>query len=314
MDVELWSDNPDGKLEEEIAPISNLIVATKAQDALATVDRLRRYLGPETTVAFTQNGMNKLWPPYGAMYGAARYPDSTSPNWVACVVTHGVFSLGPFESVHASPADVVLGSVNNTQMEQPYLVQKLMGASVLNSRHVSQPELWVMQVEKLVVNSVINPLTAILRCKNGYLFGYEDGLANDLEARQGAVLRGIIDRLLKEASTVLIGLAQEEAKDGGVLSDVDASEIVERLSFERLRAMVYRVGGVVRDNTSSMLQDVNAGKGTEVREFNGWVVDMARYLDGLPGSTGKIDVSTHQMMVELVEGGQHLSKEQLGSI
>ncbi|EPE02164.1 ketoisovalerate reductase [Ophiostoma piceae UAMH 11346] len=315
LDVEMWAPSPEGR-GHEIGPISNLIVATKAQDALPAVDRLRRYLSPDSAIVFTQNGMNKLWPPYGAIYSAARY--TKSPNWVACVVTHGVFSLGPFESVHASPADVVLGSVNNNTAnhERPYLVQKLLEASVLNSRWVPRADLWVMQVEKLVVNAVINPLTAILRCKNGLLFGYgEDGSCDNLDDSQGAVLRQIIDQLLEEASTVLTALAIVEMKDGGVLSHgvMEKSALVERLSLERLRAMVYRVGGVVRLNTSSMLQDVNASKGTEVREFNGWVVDMARYLESMPGAaSSRFDVTTHKAMVSLVEGGHHLSKDKLG--
>lgn len=318
FDVEMWSETPPptGAASTEISDISNLIIATKAQDALRTADWLRRYLGPESTVAFAQNGMNKLWPPYGAIYNEARYPEAagrSNPLWLACIVTHGVFSLGPFASVHASPADVVLGAVGDDDPTSPggeaYLVQQILAASHLRARWAPRHELWVLQLEKLVVNSVINPLTAILRCKNGALFMSGDGSA----------LPRIIDQLLEGTSAVLRVLAQHEIESGSIFGqagngDGQKDALVERLSFKSLRAMVYRVGELVKDNNSSMLQDALAGKTTEVGEFNGWIVEMARYLESVGATDGKpIDVTAHQKMVDLVETGAPLSKDELGS-
>jgi 2-dehydropantoate 2-reductase len=70
--------------------------------------------------------------------------------------------------------------------------------------------------------------------------------------------------------------------------------------------MIYQVGHKVRDNTSSMLQDVRAGRSTEIRDFNGWLVEMAAFLDP------ELDVTCHGKLVELVEAGRTLDVDQLG--
>ncbi|CAK7218062.1 2-dehydropantoate 2-reductase (Ketopantoate reductase) (KPA reductase) (KPR) [Sporothrix curviconia] len=333
FDIEMWSETPPpppplqdaaAAGDAEIPPIANLIIATKAQDALRTAEWVRRYLAPDAAVAFAQNGMNKLWPPYGALYNEARYADRKRPPlWLACIVTHGVYSVGPFASVHAAPADVVLGSVDGSISSssgpggnEAYLVQQILAASQLKARWAPRHELWVLQLEKLVVNAVINPLTAILRCKNGALFVADDAL-------NSAVLPRVIDQLLQEASAVLRALAQHEIQTGSIFADAastveaeaDASAaLAERLSFASLRAMVYRVGELVKDNSSSMFQDAQAGKKTEVGEFNGWIVDMARYLESVGATDGKtLDVAAHQIMVDLVEKAVPLTQEELGT-
>lgn len=43
----------------------------------------------------------------------------------------------------------------------------------------------------------------------------------------------------------------------------------------------YSVGETVKDNKSSMMQDVMPGKTPKVQEFIGWLVDSAAYLGGL---------------------------------
>ncbi|ERS97326.1 hypothetical protein HMPREF1624_06658 [Sporothrix schenckii ATCC 58251] len=323
FDVEMWSEAPPSSSARtqsaEISNIANLVISTKAQDALKTADWLRRYLGPDSAVAFAQNGMNKLWPPYGAVYNKARYPGTAAaPLWLACIVTHGVFSLGPFASVHASPADVVLGAVGDDspgfagEESFPYLVRQILAASQLNARWAPRHELWVLQLEKLVVNAVINPLTAILRCKNGALF---------VPGGESAVPQ-VIDELLQEASVVLRALVLHEMESGSIFArtgndasgDNDKEALVERLSFASLRAMIYRVGNLVKDNNSSMLQDALAGKTTEVGEFNGWIVDMARYLESVNATDGRsIQVAAHEKMVDLVEKAVPLSKIELES-
>ncbi len=357
FDVEMWSETPPPARQDtaqdstagahtssapstEVGAISNLILATKAQDALLTVDWLRRYLSAESSVAFAQNGINKLWPPFGALYGASRFGarqplaaghkgPRSSPLWLACVVTHGVFSTGPFESVHASPGHVSLGAISTDGLpsgdaagaQGAYLVQQLLAAPQLCAHWAPQSELWVIQLEKLAVNSVINPLTAILRCKNGALFASENGAASPSGRgrQQTSIVPMIIDQLLWEASAVFQALAAQGLESGGVLAADGrggrSDALVERLQFDRLRSMVYRVGDAVKDNTSSMLQDVQSGKTTEVRELNGWIVEMARYLESVDAfSQRQVSMKAHQTMVDLVEAGAHLTIDQLGGV
>lgn len=313
FDIEWWTESrPDTGPVNEVAQggkLKNLIITTKASAALPQVDRVRGYLDRNSTVAFAQNGMSKLWPPHGPAYVNHRFAVGDGPSFLACVTTHGVTSQGPFRSLHASQADVTVGSVlpnESSSGQSAYLMRQMLGAPHLNARSVSMGELWVLQLEKLVVNAVINPLTAILGCKNGALFTEPDG-----------VIAGIINQLLSEASHVLqllvahgssaqvIGQLSGQAEETRL--GLSPSSLHERFSQPHLKEMVYRVGHKVKDNTSSMLQDVRAGRSTEIRDFNGWLVETATFLDG------SSDVAGHRAMVDLVEGGQTLDVDRLGA-
>ncbi|RSL50552.1 hypothetical protein CEP53_008751 [Fusarium sp. AF-6] len=323
FNIEWWTESrPETGPVSEVAQggkLKNIIITTKASAALPQVDRVRGYLDRNSTVAFAQNGMSKLWPPHGPAYANHRFAPGDAPNFLACVTTHGVISQGPFRSLHASQADVTVGSVlpnESSSGQSAYLMKQMLQAPHLNARSVSRGELWVLQLEKLVVNAIINPLTAILRCKNGDLFTEPDG-----------VIAGIIDQLLSEASHVLQLLVAHEssAEIIGQLSnqdetaatqgdtrlvDLSPGSLHERFSQPHLREMVYRVGHKVKDNISSMLQDVRSGRSTEIRDFNGWLVETAAFLDG------SLDVAGHAAMVDLVEeeeGGQTLDVDRLGA-
>ncbi|KAK1598977.1 ketopantoate reductase PanE/ApbA C terminal-domain-containing protein [Colletotrichum navitas] len=319
FDVELWSEEPPSTgLKREVAEgqeIHNLIVATKASQALPAVDRICRYLNETSTIAFAQNGMCKLWPPHGKTYAKSRYLGESYPNFLACVTTHGVTSLGRFKSFHASEANLKIGPVllNKFPEKASYLLDVLCRAPTLHGEKVTQDELWILQLEKLVVNSIINPLTAILRCKNGDLFIEKEGVFAEL-----------INALLLEASNVLQALIKDRSTDAIIRPasreatfttkvETDHEDIrrrrdlLNRFSQPQLREMLYSVGNKVKDNTSSMLQDVRAGKQTEIDEFNGWLVEMATCLND------NLDITHHRILIDLVHDGNFLPKESLVS-
>lgn len=318
--IEWWTEEaPSHGPVREVAnanQIRNLLVTTKAAAAMPETDRLRRYLDSSSSVAFVQNGMSKLWPPHGQEYMSKRYPNSNRPNILACVTNHGAYSEGPFKSVHASPADSTIGPVllnENTRQIAPsvaYLTKAITTAPVLNARSISRADLWVSQVQKLVVNASVNPLTAILRCKNGHLFEDPDG-----------VIAQVLNRLLQEASAVLQTLINHPSSTDILASDdksaqsLDAlrKELTARFSYAQLRPMLYKIGEIVKENSSSMLQDVRAGKKTEVRDFNGWLVETAGFLSQDDSSQRRVlGVSCHQAMVDLVESGAVMNEEELG--
>ena len=116
-----------------------------------------------------------------------------------------------------------------------------LSAHGLPTRAVDDPSalLW----RKVVVSCGINALTAIERCTNGALL-----------ERPAALGRAIA--------------AAEEARQTGLARGVDLA----RLDAEKtLRAVCERTAR----NRSSMLQDIEAGRRTEVREINGAVVAEA---------------------------------------
>lgn len=313
FDIEWWTERrPEHGPVREVADgtrIQNLLITTKASAALPEADKLRPYLDETSTVAFAHNGMSKMWPPHGPVYVAHRYASGKAPSFISCITTHGVISLGPFRSLHASPADAVVGPVLpslQAAASTRYLMDQITSAPHLDSRPASRAELWTLQLEKLIVNSTINPLTAVLRCKNGVLFADKDGpvvhVMDKLLSEASLVLQALVNH---SSSTDILGGFTKEGKEEPANLNATRRDLTERFSQPRLQVMLHRVGAMVGENTSSMLQDVQAGKELEIRDFNGWLVDMAAYLgQGL-------DVSCHQKLVELVERRAILSADDL---
>jgi 2-dehydropantoate 2-reductase len=103
--------------------------------------------------------------------------------------------------------------------------------------------------EKLAVNAGINAVTALARVENGALVG-EDPLVEGEDAA----------RIAREAARETARVARTE----GV-----------RLANRQVRAAVRRVASSTAANRSSMLQDVEAGRRTEIDALNGAVVERA---------------------------------------
>lgn len=318
FDIEFWTEEPPPESPSSSSPpareaadggkIRNLLVTTKAQVALPEVDRMRRYLDGGSSVAFAQNGMSKLWPPHGAAYMAARFPRLGSGfNALLAVTNHGLYSEGPFRSVFAAPADAYLGPVLLQDPQHPapsaaYLTQQVTSTPILAAREFSSLDVWVLQLEKLIINTCINPLTAILRCKTGGLFVDPHGIPAQ-----------VMDLMLASSSRILQALVADKNNERTLETDSKGRSVAEireeltaRFDQQRLRDMLHRGGIRVKDNKSSMLQDVEAGKPTtEIRDFNGWLVDMAAYLGG------RIDVSVHEKVIDLVERRVVMNEQQL---
>ncbi|RYO96322.1 hypothetical protein DL765_011617 [Monosporascus sp. GIB2] len=184
--------------------------------------------------------------------------------------------------------------------EADYLLKQIVAAPGLAGRQITRRELWVAQLEKLVVNSIINPLTTILRCKNGDVFIEQDDS-----------LPAVINSLVDEASLLLRALVLDPStndilREGkGAPLQTTRAELLERFSSSRLRVMLYEVAAKVSENTSSMLQDARAGRETEINEFNGWLLEMAKYLNLGPA------LPTHEKLISLVKTKVTLKRNEL---
>jgi 2-dehydropantoate 2-reductase len=158
--------------------------------------------------------------------------------------TEGCYRQSDFEYVHAGHGHTFIGaSANKGKREQVALAQlaELLSFPPLNvdiSDNIDAV-LW----RKLAVNCVINPLTAIHGCRNGELLTRPENLAQIPE---------IIDEIL-QVSTAL-GCSHW---------------------LDDLREHVANIAAATANNRSSMLQDISAGRDTEIDAINGYICKLA---------------------------------------
>jgi 2-dehydropantoate 2-reductase len=246
-------------------PIHNLIVCIKAADTVGALLNVRHRLKPDSSILFLQNGMGII-----DEVNTKVFPDPmTRPNYMIGVISHGVNSQGLFSATHAGAGTIQIGLLPRSHPSRPpsptpptqgfedktwspasrYILRTLARSPVLAAIGQTPTEIFQAQLEKLAVNAIINPITALLDSRNGtVLYNYS--------------LTRAMRLLLAEISLVFRNLPE--------LARLPNTET--RFSAERLETLVVSVAYSTKDNVSSMCADVRAGRRTEIKFINGYVV------------------------------------------
>jgi 2-dehydropantoate 2-reductase len=162
-------------------------------------------------------------------------------NSCAAVTSFGVTLEGPGHIRHAGEGTTVLGRMACSPTEARRTADLLTEGGL--------PVEWVDNIRghvwlKGVVNHCINPLTVIHRCRNGVLLQHEDYLRH------------------------MTGLCAE------ALNVINAAGV--NLPTEDVLGRVEEVARLTADNRSSMLQDVDRGKRTEIDHITGYIIRMGK--------------------------------------
>lgn len=175
---------------------------------------------------------------------ARRYPGHPI---MAASSTEGANRPSPELLKHAGRGVTWVGGLTPGGYGQAENIAMLLGRTGLHVSPTSDIEnrLW----RKLAINAGINPYTAVLDCRNGELLG-----------------RPIFKRQLPF-------VCQEFAKVAAANGHDFSAEVLE----EEIRDVAARTAY----NISSMLQDVRAGKPTEIESINGFIVAEGERL-GMP--------------------------------
>ncbi|KAF7591907.1 hypothetical protein BBP40_000878 [Aspergillus hancockii] len=245
--------------------IECLIVAVKAPVTVTAMESVKHRLTPDSTVLFLQNGMGAIDEVNEKVFPDPQY----RPHYMCGVVSHGLARRKePFQVAHTGVGTTILGTVppadavsrvNERDVDWAQSTKYLLRTLTLTPPLVAVAEtassLMLYQLEKLAMNSVINPLTAIMNCKNGeLLYNYS--------------FTRIMRLLLMEISSVICALPELQGVPG----------IESRFSPERLRTMVTQLANKTAENHSSMLQDVRSRKTTEIEYLNGYIVRRGEEL------------------------------------
>ncbi|KAI9711065.1 MAG: hypothetical protein M1828_001992 [Chrysothrix sp. TS-e1954] len=163
-----------------------------------------------------------------------------------------------------------------------YLLQTLARIPVLNVVPTDPRELHAIQLEKLAVNCVINPLTVMLDGRNG-------SILNNFAISRSTRL------LLSEISLVYQSLPELK----------NTPDIDTKYSPARLESLVTSIARNTADNISSMLQDTRRGARTEIDYMNGYIVRRGEETGMTP--------AMNYLMMQMVKGKQTMISREVNS-
>ena len=173
---------------------------------------------------------------------------------------HGCTLIGPGEIFHAGSGLTIIGELDGRVTERTRSIQDALEGAGIETRisETIRGALW----SKVLVNVGINPLTALNGLRNGELLDHPDIME---------VMRGAVEEAVRVAEALGVDLGE--------------GDHVEK---------VYEVARATASNRSSMLQDVERGRRTEIDALNGAIVDSARRLG--------LDVPVNETLTAAVRG------------
>jgi 2-dehydropantoate 2-reductase len=202
-----------------------VLVTVKAYDSKAVALLLKKSSIRIVPVLSLQNGL-------GNVEELARQLGADSI--IAGTTTEGAMTIGPGEVIHTGRGMTWVGEMNGKVSDRCLAVERAFrnaGFSTIISNNI-KGVLWA----KAIVNSAINPISAIAHVRNG-------------DVRRIPELRRIASKAVDEGIAV--------ARASGILLKPSPKSLLAKVLAQTPR------------NKSSMLQDVEAGRKTEIRQLNG---------------------------------------------
>ncbi|KAA0874081.1 ketopantoate reductase family protein [Nitrincola tapanii] len=229
--------NPEHTAPTQTPLITHLLVVTKSYDTLSAFDSVATWLSPEAEVVFLHNGIGPQ------LEIAQRRPDLNL--WV------GTTTAAAYRDPEGEVYGISLGETELARWPGGSLALPASWDKVVPPITPSDQPLRVLW-KKLAINAVINPMTALLQCRNGEL------LSTDTRRQQLQQLCSEIEKLAQALDIPLFS--------------------------EPLYTCVCRVAQATAGNYSSMCMDTRLNQTTEIEAITGYVCRQAQALGlVLPG-------------------------------
>lgn len=293
--------NPPGP--EEILPsgevrIYTLVLTVKGPSTVVALKSIKHRVSAQTTICLMQNGLGQV----EELNREVFTDPETRPTYMLGILSHGVYLSRQFLAQHTGIGSTAIGMVRDVDkfplppkspphslseadkkrmyptdkdlyanITSRYLLRTLTRSPILVCAAFPYLDLLQLQLEKLAVNCIVNPMTALLNIPNGSLPGNGD-------------LAKAARLLLAEISVVLRGLPELEA----------VPNVRIRFSPERLEALYLGVARRTAQNSSSMREDIRKGKETEIDYINGYIVRR--------GEERGLKCVLNYMLMQLVKG------------
>jgi 2-dehydropantoate 2-reductase len=254
--------------------IDSLVVTTNPCITLSAISSIKHRLRKTSTICFVQDGLGII-----EKMNSRIFPDPHDrPTYVLGRITHDVKStdqhftivenrIGSFlcaklPQVVETKEEYFCPVINRTDFswspQARHLVGSLIRTPGLNAESLGHKTFFVRQLRQLAVGAVIGPLSVAYDCSN-------DELLYDYAASQN------IGHLVAEICHIILSLP-ELAKFHKLEQKFNAN-LVENIVLRSLQKSGR--------NTSAMLQDIRAGRRTDIDFYNGYLVQRAMEL-GVP--------------------------------
>jgi 2-dehydropantoate 2-reductase len=269
--------------------IYSLIVTVKGPATRVALLAVKHRLNADSTICLIQNGMGQV----DELNKYVFTDPETRPTYMLGIISHGAHMASEFTVIHAGSGTTALGIVRDfhkypldpsakdgshpsapstlseedrkrhyptdadlySPLSSRFLLRTLTRSPILCCAPFPYLDLLQLQLEKLTINSLMNPITALLDIPNGNL------LDNSHISRTTRLL-------LAEISLVIRSLPE--------LSSVPGVRV--RFAPERLESLYLGVADKTAANSSSMREDVRKSKPTEIEYINGYIVKRGEEL------------------------------------
>ena len=223
---EIWRHPQISALPADFSPPDLLLLMVKTYDTDGALTAAKDLIGPQTYVMTLQNGLGNI---EKIAYFAKR------DKIIAGTTTHGAYAYEKNRLVYTGGGEIVIGYPYGG--DEAFLAQ--IAAIFAKSRFplMIEPHINNALWTKALVNSAINPLTALTGVKNGALLLDSD-------------LLFFMENILEEGVYIA-------KKEGITLLHPDI--------FSYTKSVAAATG----DNYSSMLMDIRKGQPTEICAING---------------------------------------------
>ncbi|MCS7146237.1 MAG: 2-dehydropantoate 2-reductase [Nitrososphaerota archaeon] len=253
------STDPSTALDADVC-----IICVKSYDTGPVAEMILPYLPESCLVVTVQNGLNNV----------KKLAEILGPERIIGGCTMQASTLTGLNRVfHAYNGETVLGGHPATTTQKNQIKRVAEELTRLGLKTSVTDNVYPQIVTKLIVNSVINPLTALLRLRNG-------------EILKIPVLGELVNELVDEG--------------------VEAGRVLGvRLSSVELKKVVHEAIISTSENKSSMLQDIERGRKTEIEFINGAIARILRD----EGKAAPLNTILTQLVLAIEQGRQALERK-----
>jgi 2-dehydropantoate 2-reductase len=210
-----------------------LILTVKSYDTEHAILQVKNIISENTIVLSLQNGLDNI-------DKIRKY--ISFEKIIVGVTTHGAFFSKPGIIRHTGEGITIIGELNGKKTKRIIDIVNCFNKAGIETNFSENiiNEIWY----KAIINSSINPLTAIFECKNGYLL-------------KNPVLENLLNKICEESSNI---------------ARADGIDISYKIALEKTKDVIRKTS----ENYSSMFQSFKKDGRTEIKSINGKLVEIGK--------------------------------------